>query len=182
MKTNRNNMLIGTLMLIFLSVFLTGAVNAQSRGPAEPWDCISSDDVNILNGLDFRGKIGMFGDKDAKDEELRFRDGILYSSMGEENDFLPAKYAIKKGIDDYTICFCAESTNGKGDKILWHGKIKLDHTGLTKRHKIEAYTTLVNDTGDSQLFWVKGEASKQSMKYSGKNAPQNMQTASKEDD
>ena len=175
-------MLIGILMLIFFSAFLTAAAHAQSRGPAESWDCISTDDIDILNGLDFRGKVGMFGSKDTKDEELRFRDGILLASMGDENDFLPAKYSVKKGIDDYTIHFCAESTNGKGDKILWHGKIKLDHTGLTKRHKIEAYVTLMPASESSKLFWIKGEASEQSMKYSGKNAPQIMQTASKEDD
>lgn len=182
MKANRTILLAGAMLLVFLCLFQPGAVFSQSRGPAESWDCVSTDEVDILNGLDFRGKIGMFGDKQGKDEEFRFRDGIFYSTLGEKKDFLPGKYAIKKGIDDYTLCFCAESANKNGDKIVWHGKVKLDHTGLTKRHKIEAYTTIVSDTGESQLFWMKGEASRLSMKHSGKNAPQNMQTASKDND
>lgn len=181
MRSTWSNIFAGMLMVMLISVLMAGSANAQSKGPATSWASISTDDINVLNGLDFRGKMGALGEKDGKDEEIRFRDGTIQSLLCENCNFLPAKYTIEKGAADYTLEFRAESTNEKGDRMLWNGTIELDHTGLIKRHKIEAYATYIPVGKESRLFWMNGEASEQSMKYAGKSAPKdNMQTASRD--
>jgi hypothetical protein len=181
MKLTARNMVIGAVLIILVAAFLPGSAYAQNTCANR--SAYYSDDnyADIVNGLVFRGKMGMLGEKEGSDEEISFLNGMFHSKLSEKYDLIPSSYAVREGPDRYTLRFCSENTNSKGDKLIWHGTIKLDHTGLVKRHEIEAYATLMPAGESSRLFWMKGKASNLSMKFSGKNAPKQMQTASSED-
>ena len=56
MRFKYRNIFTGALMLMLISVFLSGVVSAQNNGNmASSKDEISSGDSQILNGMDFRG-------------------------------------------------------------------------------------------------------------------------------
>ena len=169
------------LMAMLISVFMTGSVIAGGKKEMNSSATNSGNNMQILNGMDFRGKMSTYGDIKSEDEEIIFENGMFHSVLCDKYEFQPSKYTIRQGSDKNIILFYTEAANSNGDKMLWHGSIKLDHTGLTKRHKIEAYATLVPVNGESALFLMNGEASQQSMKHSSDNTKKTMQTASKED-
>ncbi len=180
MKLPRRNIIAAALMVVIVATFLPGTVAAQNTSANRSSFFSEENYENIVNGLVFRGEMGMYGEKDGEDAELSFRGGALHSKLMEEHGFAPSSYTIEKGLDKYTINFYSESTNKKGDRLIWHGKIKLDHTGLIKRHKVEAYATCVKAGELCMLVWLNGEATEQSMKYAGQNVPSKTQTASRD--
>jgi hypothetical protein len=180
MRTWRNN-ISGAVMTMFVFVFLTGSVLAGGKNEMKSSEKKGSNNVNILNGMDFRGKMGTFGDQNGKDEEIVFENGTFHSALCDAYGFGPSKYTVAKNPEG-NILFRSEAANKNGDKMIWHGIIKLDETGLIKRDNIEAYATYVPVAGESVLYWMNGEASKQSMKYSGKEIQTRFEKVSKKDD
>lgn len=180
MKAHGKNISRSILTMMFIFVFLTGSLLAGGKNEIKSSGKNDSGNMNVLNGMDFRGKMGAFGDQDQKDEEIVFENGTFHSALCDAYGFGPSKYTVAKNSRG-DILFKSEAVNKNGDKMLWHGMIKLDETGLTRRNKIEAYATYVPVEKESVLFWMNGEATQQSMKYSGKDVENRAVTVSKED-
>ncbi len=179
MKIQRRNISGYVLMVMFVFVFLTGSALAGGNKEMKSSAIDNSNNSHLLNGMDFRGKMGAFGDQNGKDEEIVFENGTLHSALCDAYGFGPSEYTAAKNPEG-NILFESEAVNKNGDKMVWHGMIKLDKTGLTKRDKIEAYATYVPVGDESTLFWMNGEASKQSMKYSGNDVKHRAENISKE--
>jgi hypothetical protein len=179
-KNIRRNLWINILVIMFISTFLTSMLHAQSEGEMKSSTNKDNDATAIVDGMDFQGKIGTYGDPKGDAEQIAFENGTFHSFACDAYGFRPAKYTAEKNTEG-NIIFSAETTNQNGDKMLWHGMIKADKSGQAKEHKVEAYATMVPEgKKGSVLYWVKGSSSEQSMKQSSGEVKKDIKAYSKE--
>lgn len=135
--SKRNIFGISSLILVLSFFVLSGAspVSAQVL-------------KGSLDGKTFVGKLGEKGKKGDKDEFI-FKDGTFESKACEKYGFGTAPYTTTAS--GHTTTFKAETSNDKGDKMEWGGKV----TGIL----ISGSATL-NQKGKAPVkYWFNGKMS-----------------------
>jgi hypothetical protein len=145
---SKGNILGICSLLVILSFFvLSGALPASAQGGA-------------LDGKTFVGKLGEKGKKADKDEFI-FKDGTFESKACEKYGFGTAPYTTTAS--GHTTTFKAETSNDKGDKMKWEGKV----TGIL----ISGTTTLYQEGKAPVIYWFKGKTGVEMPKASMPETP-----------
>jgi hypothetical protein len=131
--SKRNIFGISSLILVLSFFILSGTLPASAQNGA-------------LDGKTFVGKLGEKGKKGDKDEFI-FKDGTFESKACEKYGFGTAPYTTTTS--GHITTFKAMTSNDKGDKMEWNGKV----TGTL----ISGTTTLNQEGKAPVMYWFKGK-------------------------